>query len=95
MRQFVCTECGATVEMTDARQKYCLDCRVKVMRRQQLESQRKRRVKKKTRDELHTLDNPLMMAMCLSCTRDRCTGECKAVLQLGTRRKRRAENGAG
>ena len=84
MRQIVCTECGAVVENPGRRQKYCADCRIKVAKEQRAVSQRKKReMMKKRREELHTLDNARMMAVCLNCKRERCTGSCKDVLNAG------------
>ena len=85
VRRIICTECGAVVENPSRNQKYCSDCRVKVAKEQRADSHRRSREKKKRqREELHTLDNPEMMAVCLNCKREpqRCTGVCKDVLSV-------------
>jgi hypothetical protein len=45
--------------------------------------------KEKRQDEnIHTYDNPDMMALCLNCKRIGCShGECEAVLKLAKKRK--------
>ena len=84
VRQIVCAVCGAVVENPSRNQKYCSDCRIKVAREQRaISHRREREKKKKQREELHTLDNPRMMAVCLNCKRERCTGSCKDVLNAG------------
>ena len=86
VRQIVCAVCGAVVENPSRNQKYCPDCRIKVAREQRaISHRREREKKKKQRDDLHTLDTPMMMAVCLNCKREpqRCTGVCKDVLSVG------------
>lgn len=91
VRRIICTECGVVVENPSRNQKYCLDCRIKVAKEQRADSHRRSREKKKRqREELHTLDNPEMMALCLACKRKSCSGECDAVKGL---RKRRGSRG--
>ena len=86
VRRIICSECGVMVENPHRNQKYCPDCRIKVAREQRaISHRREREKKKKQREELHTMDNARMMAVCLNCKREpqRCTGVCKDVLSVG------------
>ena len=88
MSEMVRAWCGAVVENPSRNQKYCSVFRIKVAKEQRAVSQRRRREKRrKQREELHTMDNARMMAVCLNCKRERCTGACKDVLSVATRRE--------
>ena len=87
-KAIICQKCGKETVLTQkcGRQKFCPECRIVVAKEQRREAHRRCRERKK-KEQLHAVDNPRMLAVCLNCKRERCTGSCNDVMSLVARRK--------
>ena len=89
-RTMICRECGKVTPRNSNAQRYCKKCAAIVDRENDRRAREKKRRLNPSKLEMHTMDSAEMMAMCLSCKRVSCTGNCIAIQRLRTEAKAHA-----
>lgn len=86
VREIKCKVCGKPVIAYSSRTMYCDDCGPAARLKKKREYARKAREMRVMEQQeamkaelLHTCDSPARIALCLSCTKVKCTGMCETL----------------
>lgn len=79
-----CTVCGKVITAKSNRQKYCLDCKRDVLKKQKAEARKRAILKEnfgiKPPERVETIDSQEVVDICLNCESPNCKGKCRKII---------------
>lgn len=79
-----CAVCGKIITAKSNRQKYCLDCKKEVLRRQKAEVKKRAILRENfginQPERVETIDSQEVIDICLSCENPICKGKCRKII---------------